>query len=170
MNSHKSIFKRNNGFTLTEIVVVMVLLGLIIILATSITLIVNHSQRLSQIDSKGESEIVKLRTTFCDWIKLYDSDVYDITVSEREIIIHSTSAFEGSDNVTMDFADGKLSYYENIGYEPTASKTEIIFSAITDVTFELCDSDLLLCTAHLENTDYKILYHIRAAQIILQGD
>lgn len=154
--------KNSRGFTLTEIVVVMVLLGLIITIATSITLIINHSQEITQLDSKDEGELIKLRTAFDDWLMLYDSDMCTVEVNDCEIIIRSAE----DETVSMWFEDGKLNYTENIGYEPQASQVTIQFTSINDITFAACDGNIIKCTIHFSKTDYKIINHLRAAQIL----
>ena len=158
---------------MTEIVVVMVLLGLITLLATSITLIVNQSQKISQLDSKSESEVLKLETAFKNWLMLYDSEIYEIEISQTD----SQSRIEIKDGGTgpaiyMEFnsQDDTLTYTENVGdnyYEDEASKTTITFSAINNITFDICDG-IIRCTASFENTDYThiILYYVRTATIL----
>ncbi len=162
----KSYIKINNkGFTLTEIVVVMILLGLIIILATSITLIVNHSRQLTQLDSKDEGELLKLRTVFDDWLLLYDSDNYILTVSEHKVEASDESLLSTETDTFLSFESGQLTYSENVGYEPQAVQVIIEFTAIKDITFDICDVNIICCTVHFDSVDYKIISHLRAAII-----
>ena len=172
MRNCRKHFKKQRicGFTLSEIVVVMMLLGLIILLATSIILIVNKSQQISQLDSNNESDILKIEVAFKDWLMLFDSETYTIKVADSKRI--EITGGETSPAIYMQYnsLDNNLTYtenVENIDFRGTTPKT-IIFSSVNNITFDICNGNIIRCTASFKNTDYKhiILYYVRTATIL----
>lgn len=148
---------------------VMVLLGLVTIIATSVTLIVNRSQQKYQIDSKSQAEILKLETSFKDWLMLHDSKEFSLGALSTSSTDISAIQFTYTDNaetsLKMEFANGTLSYQTIDNDNPL----DINFTAISDITFTFYGNSVC-CIAYIGNTDYthKILYTMRAAQI--QGE
>lgn len=154
----KNLIKQKGGFTIAELIVVMLLLGLVAIIATSITLMANRSQQNHEIDNKSQTELVNLESAFKDWLMLYDTEEFKFVVSDRSIELTKDDI---SAIYVMEFNDGTLSYF------PTADgETQTIeFSSIKDVTFSN-EGDIICCTAYLENNyTHKILYTLRAATI-----
>lgn len=150
----KKLIKQKNGFTLTELVVVMFLLVIITIISASVTLTVNRSKQNYQIDFKSQTEILELETRFKDWLALYDSADYALIIDESSII----ASKDGETNY-IEFKDGTLSY-TSIDDEVKTVK----FGSIRNITFEF-EGDIVCCRVEFDDTTYshKILYTMRAA-------
>lgn len=154
----KNLIKQKSGFTIAELVVVMFLLGLVAIIATSITLMANRSQQNHEIDNKSQTELVNLESAFKDWLMSYDTAEFKFIIDESSI---GASKYDRDAIYDIKFENGTLSYF------PTADgETQTIkFSSIKDVTFSN-NGDIICCTAYLENNyKHKILYTLRAATI-----
>lgn len=145
----------DKGFTLTELVVAMALIGLIAVAVTSIILMASKSQSNAKISSKEKSEIIKLENAFKDKLTIYDSVGSQISVLNHMIII---TAGGNSFSVTTE----PSTYCE---YENDELKNTILFSAIKDVSFELIGDNIICCKAKLADSDYKILFYIKAATV-----
>lgn len=161
MKNH--LIKQKSGFTLTELVVVMFLLGLVAIIATSITLMVNRSQQNYQIDSKSQAELLELESKFKDWLALYDSADYTLIIDESSI-----TASKDTEDVkfVIKFESGTLSCFTlEDGIE------SINFNTITAITFEFND-DIVCCIVKFNDTTYehKILYTMRVAKLAETSD
>lgn len=154
----KNLIKQKGGFTLAELIVAMLLLGLVAIIATSITLMANRAQQNHEIDNKSQTELVNLESAFKNWLMLYDTEEFEFTINESSIW---ASKYDRDAIYDIEFENGTLSYF------PTADgETQTIkFNSIKDVTFSN-EGDIICCTAYLGNNyTHKILYTLRAATI-----
>lgn len=165
---NKNLIKQKSGFTLVELVVVMFLMGLVAIIATSITLMVNRSQQNYQIDSKSQAELLELETQFKGWLAHYDSAEYTLVVDQSNITaLKTTSPNETEDeDLFIRFENGTLSY-STLEYEDKA----VSFNSITSITFEF-ENDIVGCRVKFNDTDYEhmILYTMRVAKIAEASD
>ena len=152
--------RNKGGFTLTELVVVMFLLGLVAVICTSVSLMVNRSQQKNQIDAKGQTEIVKLQKAIEDWLMLYDKAGVSLSVTDSNIDIITQTAALADNGISADsdmrFEGGAL----------WAGDISIAFSSITGVNFSVSDNTLC-CSVHLNKSNYiyKFLHTMRAASI-----
>ena len=142
---------------MAELVVVMVLLGLVVLIATSVTLMVNRAQQNYKIDSKSQAEILRLEEAFKDCLMLCDSEEFILIIGDRSIEV-SKEEISATPPV-IEFKDGTLSYFT--GAENNVKTIE--FESIKDITFSN-DDDIVCCTVTFIKTDYehKILYTMRA--------
>lgn len=142
---------------MAELAVVIVLLGLVATIATTITLMVNRTQQNYKINNKSQAELVRLESAFKDWLMLYDS-------AEWKLIIDDSSIGVTKDTIDaiyeIKFENGTLSHFPTAGGQIESIK----FNSITDVTFTF-ERDIICCTATIENYQHKILYTMRAATI-----
>lgn len=168
----KNLIANNNGFTLTELVVVMFLLSIVMAMAISITLIVNRSEQKYLIDSNGEAEILKLETEFKDWLMLFDSKGYKLTIPEGTNIIEVVAST--NTGLYIKFDNGTLTY-SKFGEDGEPITSTLAFSSINKIEFfaygtqtnTQTNKDIVCCVAYIENTGYthKILHIMRSATI-----
>lgn len=160
MKTRKNFTTQRDGFTLTELVVVIFLLGLVAIIATSVTLMVTQAQQNYRLDAKGEAELLQLERVFKDCLKLYDKSEYLFTVEENQIAVSHSGESGGAKTELLVFEDRAIYYTDEEGNSKTVD-----FNSVTGITFEAY-GDIVCCTASFENSNFnhKILYTLRAAE------
>ena len=115
MNRCARVFCNKKGFTLTELTIVLVLLGLIALLATTVIISTNTAQNNVQLSSKQERDILCFEESLNDWLCAADNSHTTISVYENEIL---------TDN-------GKRYAFSNSELELTTNNDVIYFSEIT---------------------------------------
>lgn len=138
---------------MAELAVVIVLLGLVAMIATTITMMVSRTQKNYRIDSKGQTELVRLETAFKDWLAPYDSAEWKLIINKNSIEVTKDTM---SAMYLIEFNNGTLSFYPTTENETKSIK----FDSITDITFSR-NNDIICCTATIENYQHKILYTMR---------
>ncbi len=152
---HFSDNKKNRGFTLVELTVVMVLLSLVGIIAVSVTLMATRAGRNFRLDAETSSELLEVEASFKDWLMQRDGLTAVITVSPSSL----SSLTPRPDNY-FTFADGVLTYTATDG---TEKRTE--FGSVTGMRFSRAGKTICCEVTVRDLGPCKFLYTMRAATV-----
>lgn len=152
MNRSSRVFCNKKGFTLTELTIVLVLLGLIALLATTIILSVNSSQNNAQLNSKQERDILELEKSLNEWFYVSDNSQTAISVYDDKLLTDNGSCYS--------FTNGELTF--------TNHNDSIRFSEITSITFDVPYANVISIRAQFRNSDahFFTIVTVTAATVI----